>query len=266
MNKKTTTIVSIAVILLISIVFAFVANGFLKKGNVSDTDNTPSQTDASENSQTETDNTGETEPSAPVEKPKPQFITAPDGYFENALFIGDSRTVGLCEYGGIDGATFFASVGLSVYKVNDEVVSVKNVGEFTLAELLNQRQFNSIYIMLGINEMGYNRETTIKKYTELVNTVRSLQPNAVIFIQANIHVSKTKGDENPVFKNSSIDEFNLTVGSLADGENIFYIDPNELFDDEYGNLDSQYSFDGVHLLGKNYITWAQWLATKAIVK
>ncbi len=260
MNKKT-TIISIVVILTLSIIFAVVASNFSKKEDVPEASSTESCTSATESS---TEN-----PSDVVTKPTeatPQFSTAPEGYFDNALFIGDSRTVGLAEYGGIDGATFFASVGMSVYKIEDERVSVANVGKITLAELLNQRQYDSIYIMLGINELGYNQSTTVKKFTTLIDSIRNKQPNATIYIEANIHVTKAMSDESDIYTNAKINEFNSAISKLADGKTIFYIDVNELFDDGQGNLDAKYTFDNTHLFGRYYKNWAEWLSDKVVIK
>ena len=38
-----------------------------------------------------------------------------------------------------------------------------------------------------------------------------------------------------------------------------------IFDDENGNLSTEYSSDSFHVFGKDYTTWADWLCTKAIV-
>lgn len=56
------------------------------------------------------------------ESPKDAII-APAS-MENALFIGDSRTVGLAEYAQMDDAHFFAAVGMTVYGVDTANVSV----------------------------------------------------------------------------------------------------------------------------------------------
>ena len=54
------------------------------------------------------------------------FITSDSSYFDDALFIGDSRTVGLCEYGTLKNADYFASTGMSVYKLwNEKIVLIK---------------------------------------------------------------------------------------------------------------------------------------------
>lgn len=57
------------------------------------------------------------------DKVKPEdapFTTADASYFNDALFIGDSRTMGLKEYGQMEGAEFFANTGMSVYNVKDK--------------------------------------------------------------------------------------------------------------------------------------------------
>lgn len=60
------------------------------------------------------------------EPPKPkEFVEVGDDYFVDALFIGDSRTVGLRDYGHMDNASFFASVGLTVYDMWDKTITAK---------------------------------------------------------------------------------------------------------------------------------------------
>ncbi len=268
MNKKTVTVISIAAIIVISVVFALITGSFSGKNaeNTTSPDTTPPVTaEASETESAESENTEETagkdtSPSAP------QFTTAPEGYFTDVLFIGDSRTVGLYEYGKIEGATFFASTGLSVYKISSDKVEVPGVGTVTLAELLSQRQYKGIYLMTGVNELGYDQETTARKYGELLDTVKSLQPDAVIYASANLHVSKAKSDSDDIYNNKNIDAFNTAISEFADNETVFFIDVNELFDDGEGNLAAEYTYDDSHPLGKYYRDWAAWLAEKVIIK
>ena len=56
----------------------------------------------------------------------PEFYHADVSYFDNALFIGDSRTVGLYEYGGLGNAEVFAHSGMSIYKVFNEEFELQN--------------------------------------------------------------------------------------------------------------------------------------------
>ena len=178
---------------------------------------------------------------------------------DDALFIGDSRTVGLMEYAGIDGANYFCTVGMSVYNIHKKPVSVPNVGKVTLTELLNGKKYGKIYIMLGVNEVGYEFSSTVEKYSELIEFIKDKQPNAVIFIQANLHVSKSRSDSDKVVNNIAINGLNAELAKLADGKSKFYLDANILFDDKTGALSSDKSEDSTHLYAKYYKEWGEWI-------
>ena len=182
-----------------------------------------------------------------------------DDFFADTLFIGDSRTVGLCEYSGLTTATFFADVGMSVYQVMNCQVYVSGMGYTTLVGLLTSRTFGKIHLMLGINELGYDFNTTVNTYLALVETIRSLQLEAAIYLGANLPVGKARSDTDNMINNPAIDRFNSAVSDLADGETVFYVDVNPLFDDETGSLCSELSGDGTHVYGSCYPQWVQWL-------
>ena len=61
-------------------------------------------------------------PEEEEEAEKYELVEVTDDYFTDALFIGDSRTVGLSEYceGLDDKAKFYAKVSLSIHKVLEE--------------------------------------------------------------------------------------------------------------------------------------------------
>ena len=204
----------------------------------------------------------ETEDSSEVSTSKTDNITSKPNtntYMGDALFIGDSRTVGLMEYSGMDGADYFCTVGMSVYNIHKKPVSVPNVGKVTLSELLNGKKYGKIYIMLGVNEVGYKFSSTAEKYSELIAFIKDKQPNAVVFIQANLHVSKSRSDSDKVVNNIAINGLNAELSKLADGKSIFYLDANILFDDEAGGLSADKSEDGTHLYAKYYREWGEWI-------
>lgn len=68
----------------------------------------------------------------PAPTPAPTFGPAPEGYFKDALFIGDSRTVGIQMVGGLKDATFFSTVGLSVIGSRSTYADVSGYGSVTL--------------------------------------------------------------------------------------------------------------------------------------
>lgn len=178
---------------------------------------------------------------------------------EDALFIGDSRTVGLMEYAQIEEADFFCNVGMSVFSIYDKPVSVPEMGKVTLEELLSGKKYGKIYIMLGINEMGYPFESIVKEYRELIAFVREKEPETKIFLQANLHVTGARSDGDAVYNNAAINRLNTALKEMADGQDIFYLDANPLFDDEDGNLSSDKSADQTHLYAKYYEVWGSWI-------
>ena len=219
------------------------------------TDETAQTTDSMVQTQTPPASTD-----APTPPPKPPVLTG------RSLLIGDSRTIGLKEYGNLTQVDYFAQEGLSIYRVLSEPENVEGVGEVMLSDLLAQRQYDMIFVTLGINELGYQMEQTVRRYTAFINQLHAWQPQATIWIQANLHVSASKSASDEVFNNPAIDRFNNAIASLADGDKIRYIDPNPLFDDGSGGLRAECTFDDIHIYAKYYPQWCDWLREQTGVK
>ena len=202
----------------------------------------------------------ETKP-AETKAPKPSKDLTPVS-LNDTLFVGDSRTVGIREYSGLKGADFFCSVGMNVFDVTGESLSVDGVGNVTLSQLLSKKQYSKVYIMLGINEVGYPHSSVVDKYSKVLDLIKEKQPNASIIIEANLHVSKSRSDSDKVVNNASINDLNTKLSALADGSKVFYIDANTIFDDASGSLSSDMTSDGTHLYAKYYPTWVEWISTE----
>ena len=229
----------------------------------------PTTTQEPETSTSEEETTPEETTSSddnPEDETKVQFATVEPEYFDDALFIGDSRTVGIYEYGVLKGADFFCNVGMSVYSVHKAEVNVKSVGKTTLTSLLETAKYGKVYIMLGMNELGYSLNKTISKYEELINEVRTLQPDAIIYLQANLRVTKKRSDSDSIYNNTKIDRINSAVAEYANNKDIFYIDVNPLFDDGEGNFDKKYTNDNTHPFAKYYTEWSKWLCEMAVIR
>lgn len=190
------------------------------------------------------------------------FVTVDESYFDDALFIGDSRTVGLRDYTDLsEHADFYCETSLTIYKVMEE--NFKGLG--TIEEALGAKDYGKIYIMVGINELGRGTtEDFMAKYTEVVDRLHELEPEAKIIIQGIMRVSGEKSESNAIFNNSNINARNRAIATLADNETIFYIDVNEVVCDEEGNLNGDYTFDQIHLLGVYDDLWKQFLLSHGI--
>ncbi|MDE7247240.1 MAG: hypothetical protein K2N43_05080, partial [Lachnospiraceae bacterium] len=190
-----------------------------------------------------------------------------ESYFNDAAFLGDSRTLGISDYAGLDGADFFCDNGMTIFKLlEDKGVTYQKTGQkVDLKEMLQEKSYGKIYIMLGMNELGYgDTRMYMKQYLKVLNQIREWQPGATIFIMANLHVSREKNNMETEFNNININDKNVASARLANGRDIFYLDSNPLFIDEEGYLQEELTFDGVHLYAQNYEKWRDFLCEHGV--
>ncbi len=192
-----------------------------------------------------------------------------ESYFNDAAFLGDSRTLGISDYAGLDGADFFCDNGMTIYKLlEDAGVTYQKTGEkVDLKEILQEKHYGKIYIMLGMNELGYGDTSMyLRQYLKVLGQIREWQPEAVIYIMANLHVSREKNNMESEFNNININDKNVASARLANGRDIFYLDCNPLFTDEEGYLLEDLTFDGVHLYAQHYEKWRDFLFEHGVEK
>ena len=210
------------------------------------------------------------QPEAPGTDGGVVYHTVEDNYFADAVFIGDSRTVGMFEYGGLEEtADFYASTGLTVYKLfTSEIVSVEGQRKkISVEQALSQNSYAKIYLMIGINEMGTGTvESFVEAYKEAVDHLLELQPDAILYIQGIIKVTTERSEQGDYINNEGIEARNEALSQLADNERVFYLDVNPEICDETGGMEASYTFDGVHLKAQYIDIWKTYLKEHAIVR
>lgn len=191
-----------------------------------------------------------------------EFTQVDESYFDDALFIGDSRTVGLRDYTDLsEHADFYCETSLTIQKILTE--NFPGLG--TIEEALAGKAYGKIYIMLGINELGLGTtENFMEKYTEVVDFLCEKAPQARIFVQGIMRVTGKKHHSDAIFNNNNINARNNAIATLADNEQIFYIDVNEVVCDEEGHLNTEYTYDQLHLLGMYNDLWKQFLMSHGV--
>lgn len=197
-----------------------------------------------------------------------EFETVTESYFDDALFIGDSRTVGIKKYTDLGNASFYSETGMSIYNLFDKKLLEPTISDEkkSLEDVLTENTYGKIYLMVGINELGRGTaDTYFAEYSKVVERIRQLQPEAIIFIEGNMNVTKEKSDNDPIFNNVNIGIRNAKIAALANQKDIFYIDINEAVTDDEGYLMDEYTFDDVHLKAKYYSIWKEFLLAHGIV-
>lgn len=211
-----------------------------------------------------------TEPSTtpPVTTVPPSTVpptTAPiepvdESWYDDVLFIGDSRTCGLRDYARRGNADYFGTIGMTVFNYDRQWASDDGFDDESLDSLLSSKTYGKIFIGLGINEAGYPVDTIMEDYRGLVSYIQQMQPDAVIILEAIMTVSREKAKSATYFNPTNLFTINKSIAALADGEKIFYIDVNELFADEDGYLPPEIAGDGCHPYPEYYQQWADWIS------
>ena len=92
----------------------------------------------------------------------PESEAVDDSYFDDAVFIGNSRTVGLKMYSGLTNATFITEVGLTVDSIFTDYCDISGGGKARAFDQLAGMEFSKVYIMLGMNRLGWVYESVFK--------------------------------------------------------------------------------------------------------
>lgn len=182
--------------------------------------------------------------------------------FSDACFIGDSRTLGLglnCDKAKAD---FYASQGLNISSaLTDQVIELQNGNMGTVLEAVAQREYKRIFVMFGINELGWPYpENFVEKYEELIEGIKAAQPNATIYVQSILPVAASAVNNDAVFTNENINAFNAYVEQAANETGVNYLDINGYFKDSSGMLPEDAAADGIHFVRDYCLKWIDLLA------
>jgi len=177
--------------------------------------------------------------------------SAADDYFKDACFIGNSLVDGLHLYSGVTTCDWLCSTGLSIYNIGSQKVN----GDYTVYDSLNSKQYNKVYILLGINEIGADANSFIASLSSIVDKVRSYQPNATIYIMSLTPVSLAKNNDGGYFTKDKVLSYNNAIHSLCADKGLWYLDCYTPLANEDGFLPANVTFDGIHLDAATYKQW-----------
>lgn len=225
-----------------------------------------------------------TPPTVPPTTPPPTQPTAPpptnpsnepafnfpegrldDSWFDNTLFIGDSRMQGLSLYARSGHAHYFAVQAMTFSTAFKKTLSDReNFKDKTLEQLLTENHYDKIIINFGLNEAGNGPyEFFCKRFDQFFQKVRQLQPEAKIILNGimpvTLHYIETAKYAGDYWQPDYLHKLSDVFRSYANGTDVFYIDCNDYFADAEGYLFSSITGDGCHPKPKYYKTWQDWM-------
>ncbi len=186
-----------------------------------------------------------------------------DSYFDDAVFVGDSLTIGIENFSGFN-SQFLCMGGLNTK--NLETAPLPS-GKSALQAIKDRESLGKLYIMLGTNEVIYDeKDEFAKRYGDFIDKVREKFPDVIVYIQSILPITKEK-EATVAIKNSSIVIHNERLLELAKEKQCYYIDLHSYFKDENGAL--PYSIggsDGIHLGPVHYRELATYLKNHAVAQ
>ena len=198
-------------------------------------------------------------------KPVPESAAVEDSYFDDVVFIGNSRTEGFMLYAGPSNAKYLTSVGLAV----NTAFSKKNITvdgqKVSVMDALATMSFSKVYIMLGMNELGWVYPSVYQEYYgRIIDRIREINPNAVIYIQSILPVTAEKSESSEWENNTRISQYNQLLMELAQEKQVYYVNVAEAIADETGALPADNAFDGIHLKPSACKPWLEYLKTHTV--
>ncbi len=201
------------------------------------------------------------------DKKRLTFTTVTEDYFSDALFIGDSRTVGMMQSHLLPESAYYARTGIGIGDILTERIVSEGGRMISIQEALCLHSFGKVYIMIGINDISRgDTDWFLEQYQNILTAVRQTQPDAVIYIQGNIPMSYGTQDLTGALNNQNLASRNEASRTLADSQNIFYLDIDKIYADNNGNLQPGYTTDGLHVSSGYYSLWVDYLMQHAIVR
>ena len=198
------------------------------------------------------------------EGPVPVSERVEDTYFDDAVFLGDSRTDGLRIYGGMNHGTYLQFTGATVESVFTKEVETP-VGTMPLLDALAQMECGKIFVMLGVNELGWKGTEIFRNQSALlIQRLQEDHPDAEIVIQSILPVSAEIDGEGRYVNNQRIIEYNQVWLELAEEFDVSYMNVAECVADAEGCLPKDLCYDGVHLNKAGCRLWLDYLRTHAV--
>jgi len=203
---------------------------------------------------------------APAPEAVPLSPRVSNRYLEDALFFGDSLSVGIPLYQVAGNPDTVAFTGINPLSINTSQVINSPQGKLTLLEAAKQYgEKKKVYIMLGGNGLWMDEKSFTEGYQTFLDSVKAQYPGAQIFLQSILPVTEDAHLTYETADNDVIRGFNKLIIGLAKKNGVYYLDVAQALMDNNGVLPKEASpLDGMHLTPEYYEKWFDYLKTHTV--
>ena len=209
-------------------------------------------------------------------EPATQKIYAPDtdsgfydAFFSDAVFVGDSITMGLRNYvlsarargaALLGDARFLCAGSYGIYAAagafNPDGVNLSYQGaDMPLEDCLLEMGAKDAYLMLGMNDQaGANLPDSIIKYGAVIDKIIEKNPGINVCVQFCTPITQER--EAAKLNNENMDRFNLAIAGMCGERNLDCVDVSAPLKDENNALRREYASDNyVHMSSSGCLAW-----------
>ena len=195
----------------------------------------------------------------------PEAEAVADSWFSKTVFLGDSRTEGFFLYSGLENCQALYAVGATVESVFTKAAWKTAGGSVPLLDALAGMDCDRVYVMLGMNELGWvYPEVFQAQYGKVIDRIREDHPGVQVVIQSILPVSAKQQAKGGYISNSRIEDYNQLLLELAEEKECPYVNVAEAVTDETGCLRADLTFDGIHLNQEGCKLWLEYLKTHPV--
>ncbi len=203
----------------------------------------------------------------------PESEAVPPGWFDDAVFCGDSISTWLANYtgdAGLGNATFLTATSFGIVNALSPVTgsSVHPSYQGTkmkLEDAIAKCGASKVYLMFGINDIDYGIDTATAYYVELVNNILEASPDVQIYIESVTPMLSNSTRATEKLNNATIKAFNDKMKEYCQANGWNYLDINSVYADEHGGLRADACSDassmGLHITYEATSDWVNYLRT-----
>ena len=201
----------------------------------------------------------------------PQSDAVGADYFSRALFIGDSRTVGFCNYTNISKYSY-AMVSLNIKSVltasfiedRDKTTGAAVTRTVLDTLKLYPNSFDKVYISFGVNEYSWQGNLFITCYEYFLDRLEEILPEGtLIYVQSVLPVNEKQSfAAGYSVRNSQLQNFNVLLAEMAARRGVNFVNTAEaVYENGAFALASGAAGDGIHLNKSACLTVRDYLFT-----
>ncbi len=163
-------------------------------------------------------------------------------YYDDAIFVGDSRMGSLDLYGSYDNQEVYYIEGLFLNKVS---ITQLPDGD-TILDKINASNKHNLYLMFGLNELGWNDyQLFVDQYDAFIKQIKQNKPDMNIYVfllYTPDHTSTFSSDEIV----DVVYEDNIMLKKMCYDNQVYCLDIEPYFALNSSKIDDSLAFDGIH--------------------